>query len=125
MAKYFTEEFFKEVEQKLAADPKWQQDAKGVKTTILLSAPDQSALFLIKVEEGVTSIARTEPGVTVEFSFEGPYEVWTKVARGEVDLQSAVLKGQLKFRGSITKILFYKDRFTRITDVIRAVPVEF
>jgi|ERR1035438_244097 putative sterol carrier protein len=125
MAKYFTEEYFKEVEQKLTADPKWQQDTKGIKTTILLSAPDRSALFLIKVEEGVTVISKTEPGVSVEFSFEGTYDVWTKVAKGEVDLQSAVLKGQLKFRGSITKILFYKDRFTRIAEVIRSVPVEF
>ena len=125
MTKYFTEEYFKEVEQRLAADPKWQQDTKGIKTTILLSAPDQSALFVVKVEDGVTTIAKTEPGVTVEFSFEGPYEVWTRVAKGEVDLQAAVLKGQLKFRGSITKILFYKDRFTRITEIIRSVPVEF
>lgn len=125
MSKYFTDEYFKEVEQKLAADPKWQQDTKGIKTTILLSATDQKALFLIKVEDGTTSITRTEPGVSVEFSFEGPYEVWTKVAKGEVDFQSAVLKGQLRFRGSITKILFYKDRFNRITDVIRGVPVEF
>ena len=125
MVKYFTEEYFKEVEQRLSADPKWQQDTKGIKTTILLSAPDQSALFLIRVEGGVTSISKTEAGVTVEFSFEGVYDVWTKVAKGEVDLQSAVLKGQLKFRGSITKILFYKDRFNRITDVIRSVPVEF
>ncbi len=125
MAQYFTEEYFKEVEQKLAADPKWQQDTKGIKTTILLNSPDRSALFLIKVEDGVTTISKTEPGVTVEFSFEGPYEVWTRVAKGEVDFQSAVLKGQLKFRGSITKILFYKDRFTRIAEIIRTVPVEF
>jgi putative sterol carrier protein len=125
MAKYFTEEFFKEVEQRLSADPKWQLDTKDIKTTMLLGAPDVNALFLVKVEGGATTIAKTDPGVTVEFSFEGPYEVWTKVAKGEVDLQSAVLKGQLKFRGSITKILFYKDRFTRITEVIRGIPVEF
>ena len=125
MAKYFSEEFFKEVEQKLVSDPKWQQDTKGIKTAVLLNASDQSAPFLIKVEDGVTTISKTEPGTASEFTFEGPYEVWTKVAKGEVDLQSAVLKGQLKFRGSITKILFYKDRFTRITEVIRGVPVEF
>ena len=125
MANYFTEDYFKEVEQKLVADPKWQADTKGVKTTILLSAPDKAALFLIKVEDGATTISKTEPGSTVEFSFEGPYDVWTKIAKGEVDLQSAVLKGQLKFRGSITKILFYKDRFTRIAEIIRTVPVEF
>ena len=125
MSKYFTEEFFKEVEQKLVADPKWQLDTKDIKTTVLLSAPDRAALFLIKVEGGATTISKSEPGVAVEFSFEGPYDIWTKVAKGEIDLQSAVLKGQLKFKGSITKILFYKDRFTRIAEVIRTTPVEF
>ncbi len=125
MAKFFSEEYFKEIEQRLVADPKWQQDTKGVKSTILLNAVDRSALFLLKVEDGITTIAKSEPGVTADFSFEGPYEVWTRVAKGELDFQSAVLKSQLKFRGSITKILFYKDRFTRITEVIKSVPVEF
>jgi putative sterol carrier protein len=125
MVKYFSEEYFKEVEQRLIADPKWQQDTKGVRTTILLGATDLSAVFLLKVEDGVTTIAKSEAGTAAEFSFEGTYDVWTKVAKGEVDFQSAVLKGMLKFRGSITKILFYKDRFLRITEVIRSVPVEF
>jgi putative sterol carrier protein len=125
MLKYFTEEYFKEVEQKLIGDPKWQQDTKGVKTTILLGASDQSALFLLKVEDGATSIGKVVAGTTAEFSFEGTYDTWTKVAKGEVDFQSAVLKGLLKFRGSITKILFYKDRFIRIAEVIRSVSVEF
>jgi len=125
MVKYFSDEYFKELEQRLGADPNWQQDTKGFKTTILLNAADQNAAFLIKVEEGMTTIARVEPGTTAEFSFEGPYDVWMKVAKREVDFQSAVLKGLLKFRGSITKILFYKDRFMRITEVIRSIPVEF
>jgi len=125
MPTYFSEEYFKEMELRLAADTKWKEDTKGVKTTILLNATDRSAIFLLKVEEGSTTIARAEPGATAEFSFEGPYEVWTRVARGEVDFQSAVLKGLLRFRGSITKILFYKDRFARISEVIRSVPVDF
>ena len=124
MVKFFTEEYFKEIEQKLIADPKWQQDTKGVKTTILLGATDQGMTFLLKVEEGATSIAKVAAGIPSEFSFEGTYDAWTKVAKGEVDFQSAVLKGMLKFRGSITKILFYKDRFMRIAEVIRSVPLE-
>jgi putative sterol carrier protein len=125
MVKYFTEEYFKDVENRLVADPKWLEDTKGVKTTILLGATDLGAAFLLKVEDGVTSISKAEPGTAAEFTFEGSYDTWTKVAKGEVDLQSAVLKGLLKFRGSITKILFYKNRFVRIAEVIRAVPVDF
>ncbi len=125
MAKFFSEEYFKEVEQRLVVDPKWLEDTKSVRTTILLGATDQQTNFLLKVEADATSISKVEPGTAAEFTFEGPYEVWMKVAKGEVDLQSAVLKGMLKFRGSITKILFYKDRFLRIAEVIRSVPVEF
>jgi putative sterol carrier protein len=125
MVKYFTEEYFKDVENKLVADPKWLEDTKGVKTTILLGATDQGAVFLLKVEDGLTSISKAEAGTAAEFTFEGSYDTWTKVAKGEVDFQSAVLKGLLKFRGSITKILFYKNRFVRIAEVIRAVPVDF
>jgi putative sterol carrier protein len=46
------------------------------------------------------------------------------VARGEVDLQSAVLKGQLKFKGSITKILMYRDRFIRVADLMKQIQTE-
>jgi putative sterol carrier protein len=48
-----------------------------------------------------------------------------KVAKGEVDLQSAVLKGQLKFKGSLPKILMYRERFVRIADLMKQIPSEF
>ncbi len=124
MAKYFSEEFFTEIDGRLAGDPTWQQATKGVKSTIKLTATDQALSYLITIEEGVTRIAKTDGNAQAEFSFEGTYEAWTKIAKGELDLQAAVLKGQLRFRGSITKILFYKDRFVRIADVIKSVPVE-
>jgi putative sterol carrier protein len=125
MSKYFSEEFFKEVEGKLGGDPTWQQATKGVKSTIKLSTTDQGTSYLVTIDDGTTRIGKTDAAVQAEFSFEGTYEAWTKVAKGEVDLQSAVLKGHLRFRGSITKILFYKDRFVRIADIMKAVPLEF
>jgi len=124
MVKFFSDDYFKEIEERLGADAQWQQDMKAVKSTILINVTDQGAIFLLKVENGSTTISRSATGVGAEFSFEGPYEVWTRVGRGELDFQSAVLKGLLKFRGSITKILFYKDRFNRISDVIKSIPVE-
>jgi len=127
MVKYFSSEFFNQLQQTLANDPKWQDDTKGLKTSMKLSSTDPSnaASFLIKVEEGMTTISQSDPATPAEFSFEGSYETWTKLAKGEVEFQSAVLKGLLKFKGSITKILVYKDRFLRIAEVIRSIPVEF
>jgi len=125
MSKYFSEEFFKEVETGLAADAAWQQATKGVKSTIKLGATDQGLSYLVTIEDGRTTIGKTDGTVQAEFAFEGSYESWTKVGKGEVDLQQAVLKGMLKFTGSITKILFYKDRFVRMADVMKSIPVEF
>jgi len=127
MVKYFSPEFFVQLQDTLANDAKWQEGTKGLKTTIKLSSTDQSgaASYLLKVEDGKTTIAPADQGAQAEFSFEGAYDTWTRVAKGEIDFQSAVLKGLLKFKGSITKILFYKDRFMRIAEVIRSVPVEF
>jgi putative sterol carrier protein len=127
MVKYFSREFFAELQDKLSNDSKWQEDAKGLKTSIRLGFTDQNIAqsYLIKVEEGKTVISPSDATAQAEFSFEGSYETWTKVAKGEVDFQSAVLKGLLKFKGSITKILVYKDRFLRIAEVIRSIQVEF
>ena len=125
MAKYFSDEYFKELETRLNSDTKWQDGTKNLKTSLLLAATDQSGGFSLVVENGKTTIQRVEPNFQAEFAFEGPYEVWTRVARGELDFQAAVLKGSLRFRGSITKILFYRDRFIRIAEVIREVPKEF
>jgi len=123
LAKYFSDEYFKELETRLNSDAKWQDGTKNLKTSLLLAATDQSAGFSLVVENGKTTIHRVEPSFQAEFAFEGPYEAWTRVA--ELDFQAAVLKGSLRFRGSITKILFYRDRFIRIAEVIREVPKEF
>ena len=127
MVKYFSQEFFAELQDKLSNDAKWQQDTKGLKISMRLGSTDQNSAqnYLIKVEEGKTVISPSDATAQAEFSFEGTYDTWTKVAKGEVDLQSAVLKGLLKFKGSITKILSYKDRFARMAEVMRSIPVEF
>lgn len=127
MVKFFSPEFFAQVQGSLASDEKWQADTKGLRTSIKLTSTGQESAssYLLKVEEGATTVSAGDSAAQAEFSFEGPYDVWARVGKGELDFQSAVLKGQLKFKGSITKILFYKDRFMRIAEVMRGIPVEF
>ena len=126
MAKYFSPEFFSLLQESLVNDAKWQDGTKGLKTSMKLSTTDQGvSSYLLKVEEGKTTISPSDPAAQAEFSFEGTYETWTRLAKGEVDFQSAVLKGLLKFKGSITKILVYKDRFLRMAEVMRSIQVDF
>jgi putative sterol carrier protein len=127
MAKYFSPEFFALLQESLENDAKWQESTKGLKTSMKLGTVDRgnASSYLLKVEEGRTTITPSDPAAQAEFTFEGTYETWMKLAKGEVDFQSAVLKGLLKFKGSITRILVYKDRFLRIAEVIRSVQVDF
>jgi len=127
MVKYFSSEFFAQLQDLLGNDAKWQEGTKGLKTSVKLSSvnPNAASSYLLKVEDGKTTISPSDFATQAEFSFEGTYETWSKVAKGEVDFQSAVLKGLLKFKGSITKIIYYKDRFLRIAEVMRSIQVEF
>ena len=125
MAKFLSDEYFAQLQQALSADQKWADSVKGVKTSIVFNATDAGQSYLLAVENGATTLQKAAPGAQAEFSFDGTYESWSKVARGEVDLQAAVLKGQLRFRGSITKILLYRDRFMRVADLMKGIPTEF
>lgn len=127
MVKFFSAEFFTQIQDGLASDSKWQEDTKSLKTSVKLTSTGQPepSTYLLKVEEGKTTVTQSDAATQAEFSFEGTYDTWTKVVKGEVDLQSAVLKGLLKFKGSVTKILMYRDRFMAIVRVMRSIPVEF
>lgn len=125
MPKFLSEEYFKNLETALVNDQKWNESIKGLKTSILIGLTDEGQSYLLSVESGNTTIQRAKPDVQAEFSFDGTYDAWTKIAKGELDLQAAVLKGQLRFKGSIMKILTYRDRFMRIGDLLKESPKEF
>jgi putative sterol carrier protein len=125
MAKFLSDEYFAELQTALRADPKWGESTKSVKTSIAFNVTDVGQNYLLSVENGTTSLQKVVPGTTAEFSFDGTYDTWSKVAKGEMDLQSAVLKGQLRFRGSLTKILMYRERFMRVADVMKELPKDF
>jgi len=125
MSKFLSDEYFAQLQAALAADPKWTESTKSVKTTVEINVTDQDQHQILGVEGGVTTVQKVAAGTPAEFTFDGTYDTWTKVSKGEMDFQSAVLKGQLRFKGSITKILVYRDRFLRIADLMREVPKEY
>jgi putative sterol carrier protein len=125
MAKYMSDEYISQVQAALSQDPKWLESTRSFKTSIAFNVTDIDQNFLMSVENGVTTFQKVAPGTSAEFALDGTYDAWCKVAKGEVDLQSAVLKGQLKFKGSLTKILMYRDRFMRVAEMMKDTPKEF
>jgi putative sterol carrier protein len=124
MAKYLSDEYFSQVQSALAQDPKWVESTKNFKTSIGFGVTDIGQYYVVNVDNGTTTMQKVAPGAPAEFSFEGTYDSWCKVERGEVDIQSAVLKGQLKFRGSITKVMMYRDKLNRVAEVMKGVQAE-
>lgn len=125
MVKYLSDEYFSLVQSALSQDPKWSESTKTLKTSIAFNVSDIGQNYLLGVENGTTTLQKVSPGTPAEFTLDGSYESWCKVAQGEVDIQSAVLKGQLRFKGSLTKVLMYRDRFIRVAEIMREVPKEF
>jgi len=125
MSKFLSDDYFGQLQGLLVGDQKWAESTKGLRTSIAFNATDVGQFFVLGVDNGVSTVQKAAPGTQAEFAFEGTYESWAKVAKGEVDLQAAVLKGQLRFRGSITKILMYKDRFMRIAELMNQIQTEF
>jgi len=125
MAKFMSEEYVAQVQSALAQDQKWTESTKNFRTSIAFNVTDAGLNYVMRVEDGVTTFQKVTPGTAAEFSFDGNFDSWSRVAKGEVDIQTAVLKGQLKFKGSLTKILMYRDRFVRVAEVMRDVPKEF
>jgi putative sterol carrier protein len=125
MAKFMSDEYVAQVQSALSQDPKWAESTKNFKTSVAFNVTDSGQHYLMSVENGATTFQNVPPGSPAEFSFDGTYDAWTKIARGEVDIQSAVLKGQLRFKGSLTRILMYKDRFIRVAEIMKDVPKEF
>jgi len=124
MAKYLSDEYFTQVQAALAQDSKWIESTKNFKTSIGFGVTDIGQFYVVSVDNGTTAVQKVAPGATSEFSFEGTYDSWCKVQKGEIDIQSAVLKGQLKFKGSITKVMMYRDKLNRIADVMKGIPTE-
>ena len=125
MSKFLSDEYFDQLREAISRDSKWTDSTKNIKTSIALNVTDNGQHYVLAVENGITNLQKVNPGSPAEFSFDGMYDTWCKVAKGEMDLQSAVLKGQLRFRGSLTKILMYRDRFMRLAELMRDVPKEF
>jgi putative sterol carrier protein len=125
MTTYFTKAFFEEVANRLNGDAEWLKKAATVNAKVVLTAVDRHASFLIDVRNGKVSAFESTADVPADFKFEGAYDAWAQLGKGEKDFQSLVLGGKIRFRGSMPKIMALMGSLDRITLVARQIPKEF
>jgi putative sterol carrier protein len=125
MTRYFTKEFFEEVAVQLNADPEWRKEGAAISAKIVLTVVDRGASFLLDIRNGAVVASEAAADIPADFKFEGPYDAWTQLGKGERDFQSLVLGGKIRFRGSMPKIMALMGSLDRITQTARLVPKEF
>src|SRR2546421_4341588 len=125
MSQYFTQPFFEEVASRLNADPEWSKKAGTVTAKLVLTCVDRGASFMIDIANGRVGSSAVSPDAPADFKFEGNYDAWTQLGKGEKDLQSLVLGGRIRFRGSLPKIMALTSQLNRVTQVAQQVPKEF
>jgi alkyl sulfatase BDS1-like metallo-beta-lactamase superfamily hydrolase len=125
MTQYFTQAFFEEVASRLNADPDWSKKAGAISAKLVLTCLDRGASFLIDIANGRVVSSSVSADVPADFKFEGNYDAWTQLGKGEKDLQSLVMGGRIRFRGSMPKIMALMNVLGRVTSVARDVPKDF
>ena len=125
LTQYFTKDFFDEVATRLNADPEWAKKATTVTAKIVLTAVDRGVSFLLDIRNGQVTSSQVSPDVPADFKFEGNYDAWTMLGKGEKDFQGLVLGGKIRFRGSMPKVMGLMGQLTRITAVAQQIPKAF
>ncbi len=125
LVQYFTTVFFGELASKLNDDPEWQKKAAGMSVKLVLTVSDRKTSHLLDVQGGKVVATEVAADVPADFKFEGPYDAWVMLGKGEKDFQSLVMAGKLKFRGSMPKVMGMMSQLNRITMLAQQLPKEF
>ncbi len=125
MAQFFTKEFFEDLSTRLNGDEEWKKKSGGLTTKIVATCTDRDFSALLDIQDGTVEVREVPTDEPADFKFEGNYAAWQKTAQGEADLQTMVMMGKIKFKGSLSKIMAMMGQLGRLTAVLREIPKEF
>ena len=125
MAEYFTKAFFDDLARRVNADPEWMKKAGNVTTKLVLTCIDRGRSYLLDIQAGKVTALEVAADVPADFKFEGAYDAWATLGRGEKDFQSLVISGKIKFRGSMPKMMAMMGQMNRLTLLAQQIPKEF
>ncbi len=125
MAKFFTEEYFQDLADRLNADDEWRKKAEGVSSKIVVTVSDRDFSELLDIQAGEVTASKGDADTLADFKFEADYDVWKGAAQGEGDLTTLVMTGRMRFRGSMSKIMGMMAPLNRLTEILRELPKDF
>ncbi|MGQ9679354.1 MAG: SCP2 sterol-binding domain-containing protein [Candidatus Bathyarchaeia archaeon] len=126
--KFLDLEYWKKVEDIANGDQEFSIKAKGLKASFTFRVTDKPELppAYVRFEDGkVAEVRGLKDGEITEFILEGPYEIWVKVNKGEIDGANAIMTRQIQFKGNTSAIIRYGKAFLRLFALMQKVPVEY
>jgi len=124
--------------------PEWvTATEKVLRTSVTPAATDSATLSIAMTAEKCpdgkekTLVFETDKGnlktfkladpavVKTEFSISGDYKTFEKVVKGQLDPTSAIMGGELKFKGNMLKAMGLVKGLTPLFTVLGKIPTEF
>ncbi len=128
MVKFLGQDYWEQVEKIANSDEEFGIKARGFTASFTFRVTDRESLTpaYLKFDNGkVTEVRPLGEGEKTDFALEGPYDVWVKVNKGELDGANAIMTRMLQFRGNMSAIIRYSKAFLRLFQVMQKVPVEY
>jgi hypothetical protein len=111
---FWSPEFFQRAGQILNSDKDLAAALGSLNTSILAECSDRPTSFLIEVANGRIISREAKPGEKAEFKFSAPYQEWVRILKDEPKIQSEVVKGKIKFTGSMPKLLLCLSKIVKM-----------
>jgi putative sterol carrier protein len=128
MVQYLGLDYWKKCKEVANSDEEFRIKTKGFTATFTYRVTDKPELpkIFMKFDDGeVMEVRELVEEEKTDYTLEGPYEVWTKLNKGEMDAQSALMTRQLPFKGNMSAIIRYSKAFLRLFDLMKTIPVDY
>ncbi len=113
-SKFWSEEFFRSAADSLNKSPVFAPIFRGLRTSIMAESTDAGGSFMIQIKDDLISVRSATRGESADFRFSAPYAEWVAVVRDGVQLRGEVVKGKVKFRGSMPMMLLMLGKVSKV-----------
>ena len=128
MVQYLGLEYWKKCKKVANDDEEFRIKTKMFNATFTYGVTDNDAVpdIYMRFDDGeVMEVRELEEGEKTDYTLAGPYEIWTKLNKGELDAQSALMTRQLPFKGNMSSIIRYSKAFLRLFELMQTIPVDY
>lgn len=125
MIQFYTKEFFEEIARRLNADAEWGKSVAGKTFRMMCTASDKKRSFLITVTQGKVATSEAGPEARADYRFEGRYEAWMSLCKGEAEMDRLIQQGKIRLAGSMSDLMGFMGPLNKIVLTARSFPKEF